>query len=49
MLAMKEKEGTEAKLLLMAEGRVEEGMMGWKDIQYMHGDLVKPANTAEGS
>lgn len=32
MLASKEKEGKEAELLLTAEGRVEEGMVGWKDV-----------------
>ena len=31
VLAMKGKEGAETVLLWTAEGRVEEGMMGWKD------------------
>ena len=38
VLAMKEKEGAETVLLWTAEGKVEEGRMGWKD-------FVKPAKT----
>lgn len=40
MLATREKEGTEDKLLITAEGRIEEGMMGWKDVLYLYGELV---------